>query len=183
MSRKLEKATSRWLGLEREGAEDAAETALAGVFRALPLPAPSRALIGRTLAELAELAEIAELGVAPSRATDSPHWVFRWAVSLALIVSGLATAVYLPVLWRAFSLQSGVNWFVDLGAGLLTTMSRLLATIVTLWDVVSRAGAAAAEMVATPQVLGGMFLTVLFALATLRLLTGIVAVERSRYHA
>lgn len=180
MSRKLEKATSRWLGLEREGAEDAAETALAGVFRALPLPAPSRALIGRTLAELAD---IAELGVAPSRATDSPHWVFRWAVSLALIVSGLATAVYLPVLWRAFSLQSGVNWFVDLGAGLLTTMSRLLATVVTLWDVVSRAGATAAEMVATPQVLGGMFLTVLFALATLRLLTGIVAVERSRYHA
>lgn len=178
MSRKLEKATSRWLGLEREGTEDAAETALAGVFRALPLRAPSRALIRRTLAELGEL------GVAQSRATDSPpHWVFRWAVSLALVVSGLATVIYLPVLWRAFSLQSGVNWFVDLGAGLLTTMSRLLATVVTLWDVVSRAGGAAAEMVATPQVLGGMFLTVLFALATLRLLTGIVAVERSRYHA
>ncbi|MFQ5527992.1 MAG: hypothetical protein ACE5GX_17255 [Thermoanaerobaculia bacterium] len=176
MNRKLKSATQGWLKLERDGRNSAAERALGRVFSALPTPAPSRALVGRTLAEL---------GFDPSLAMGpgETHWVFRWAVTLALMVSGLATAVFGPLLWGAVGLSGGVNWIVDLGAGLLAALSRRLAAGVTLLDVVGRAGETAAEVVATPQVLGLMLATVLFGLATLRLLTGMVAAERSPYHA
>lgn len=172
MTKKLGKATTRWLRAERRNRDADAERALRGVFRSLPVPVPSRALLERTLAEL---------GMSPVAAR--PHWVFRWAVSLALVLAGLATAIYGPVLFRAFSVGGTIDWFVDLGAGLLTSLSRLLAAAVALWDVIVRIGEAAGDVVATPQVLGVMLLTVLFGLATLRLLTGIVVVERSRYHA
>ncbi len=140
------------------------------------MPAPSSALARRTLARL---------GFDPSAsiAPAASHWAFRWAVSLALVFSGLATALYMPTLVAALRLKGGANWVVDLGAGFLAAVSRRLAAGVTCWEVISRAGATAAEVVATPQMLGLMLATVLFALATFRILAGVVVVERSSNHA
>ena len=88
MSRKLKKVTQNWLEVERHGTDAAAETALSRVFRALPMPIPSAALARRTLAQL---------GLATG-VTRRPHWAYRWAVSTALAVSGVATVLYAPAL-------------------------------------------------------------------------------------
>ncbi len=181
MSRKLIKVTQNWLEVERRaadaaddaGANAAAETALARVFRALPMPIPSAALASRTLAQL---------GLATS-ATPRPHWAYRWAVSMALALSGLATALYAPALLSSLNLRIGANWIVNVGAGFLAALFRRLAAGYTFWEVVARAGATAAEVMATPQTLGLMLATVLFGLATFRVLAGLVAFEGSSYHA
>lgn len=176
MSRELKKAIESWLKRERSGSEEAAERALARVFRILPMPSPSAALTGRTLARLG-------LGSARSSARVRPHWAYRWAIAMALALSGLATALYTPALLASVSLKGGANWGVDVAAGFLAAVSRRLAAGYTLWEVIARAGATAAEVVETPQVLGLTLATVLFGLATLRVLAGLVAVERSSYHA
>ncbi|MCP4202817.1 MAG: hypothetical protein GY769_12895 [bacterium] len=180
MSRKLKKATESWLDIERRGSDASAERALLRVFRALPVPAPSPELARRTLAQLG----LAPLTARPaSQSGHKPHWAYRWAVATALALSGLATVLYAPALLSSLSLKGSANWIVDVGAGFLAAVSRRLAAGYTLWDVIGRAGATAAEVVATPQVLGFMFATVLFGLATFRVLAGLVAVERSSYHA
>lgn len=178
MSRKLKKATQSWLEIERrataDGADDAAaETALSRVFRALPMPIPSAALASRTLAQL---------GLATG-VTPTPHWAYRWAVSTALALSGLATALYAPALLSSLNSRVTIDWIVDVGAGLLVAVFHRLAVGYTFWDVMARAGATAAEVVATPQTLGWMLATVLFGLATFRVLAGLVALEGSSYHA
>ncbi len=180
MSRKLKKATQSWLDIERRATADAAdgtaaaaETALSRVFRALPMPIPSAALVSRTLAQL---------GLATS-VTRRPHWAYRWAVSTALALSGLATALYAPALLSSLDLRIVANGIVDAGAGLLALIFHRLAAGYTLWDLVARAGVTAAEVLATPQTLGLMLATVLFGLATFRVLAGLVAFEGSSYHA
>ena len=183
MSRKLKKATKSWLRAERRatgGADVDAERALVRVFGALPMPMPSSALASRTMAQLglSPLASRSSSGV-PKR----PHWAYRWAVTLALALSGLATTVYAPVLMSSLSLKGSANWLVDVSAGFLAAVFRRLATGYTLWDVIARAGSTAAEVMATPQVLGLAFAILLFGLATFRVLAGVVAVERSSYHA
>lgn len=183
MSHKLKNATQSWLKVERRAGgetDEAAERALARVFRALPMPTPSSALANRTLARLG-LSPLAPR--AASRVLRRPHWAYRWAVALSLSLSGLATVLYAPALLSSLSLKGSANWIVDVGAGFLATVSRRLAAGYTLWDVIARAGATAAEIMATPQVFGMMLATVLFGLATLRVLAGLVAVERSSYHA
>ncbi len=180
MSRKLKKVTQRWLEIERRATADAAdgtaavaETALSRVFRALPMPIPSAALANRTLAQL---------GLATG-VTPPPHWAYRWAVSTALALSGLATALYAPALLSSLNSRVTADWIVDVGAGLLVAVFHRLAAGYTLWDVMARAGATAAEVMATPQTLGLMLATVLFGLATFRVLAGLVAFEGSSYHA
>jgi hypothetical protein len=91
--------------------------------------------------------------------------------------------LYAPALLSSLSLKGSANWIVDVSAGLLATVSRRMAAGYTLWDVIARAGSTAAEVMATPQLLGLTLATVLFGLATFRVLAGVVAVERSSYHA
>ena len=181
MSRKLKKLTQSWLEVERRATVDAAagsdaaaaEIALARVFRALPMPMPSSALAARTLARLGLV----------TRVTPKPHWAYRWAVSTALALSGLTTVLYAPALLSSLNLRLAGNWIVDVGAGFLIVVFNRLVVGYTLWDVMARAGSTAAEVMATPQNLGLMFATVLFGLATFRVLAGLVALEGSSYHA
>jgi len=181
MSRKLRKATQNWLDVERRGGTDdahvadsaAAEKALLRVFRALPAQIPSTALASRTLARLG-LATI----VSPQ-----PHWAFRWVVSMALGLSGLATVLFAPALFESFNLRLAANWIVDAGAGFLVVVFNRTAAGFKLWDIVARAGITAAEVAATPETLVLMLATVLFGLATFRVLAGLVAFEGSSYHA
>lgn len=173
MSRKLRNVTNRWLEAERSGIDPEAESALARVFRVLPVPSPGSQFAVRTLEQLA----------LATRATRKPHWAFRWAVAVALALSGGTTALYAPALVSSLSVRGAFNWLVDLSAGILATMFRFLANGFTFLEVVARAGATSAEVMATPQTLGLMLAIVLFGLATFRVLAGLVAVERSSYHA
>ena len=173
MSRKLKKVTRSWLEAERHGTDIGAETALGRVFRALPMPNPSSALASRTLAQLGLTASV----------TPRPHWAYRWAVSMAMALSGLATALYAPALLSSLDLRVAADWVVDIGAGILVVVFNRLAAGFTLWDIMVRAGATAAEVTATPQTLGLMLATVLFGLAAFRVLAGLVAFEGSSYHA
>ena len=128
---------------ERSGRDREAERALGKVFRALPLPVPGRDLVAGTLAELG-------LALPPAAAASAPHWAFRWAVAMALSLSGLATALIAPALLSTVSFQGSVNWIVDLGAGLLAGASRRLAAGVAMWEVLDGAAATATEILATP---------------------------------
>lgn len=173
MKQKLEHTTRRWLEAERSGRERAAEIALARLFRTLPTPMPSPELALRTLERLGLRTE----------SSRTPHWTFRWAVSVALVLSGLTSALYAPALVASLSARGALNWLIDLGAGILASASRFFANGYTLWEVIAKAGATATEVLATPQTLGLMLATALFGLATFRVLAGLVTVERSAHHA
>lgn len=173
MNRKLKNTTRRWLEAEYSSNDAVAQEALARLFALLPTPKPSPALERRVFEQLGLV----------TAAGATPHWAFRWVVAIAMALSGLATAVYAPTLAGALSVRGSFNWIVDLGAGILTATFRRFASGYTLWEVVARAGATAAEAVATPQTLAAMLATVLFGLATFRVLASLVAVERSSHHA
>lgn len=173
MKQELERSTKQWLEAERAGRDLEAESRLERVFRVLPTPMPSAQFAARTLGQLA----------LASRAARRPHWAFRWAVAMALALSAATTALYGPGLASSVTARGGFNWLVDLGAGILASVSRLFANGLTFIEVVARAGGTAAEVMATPQTLGLMLATLLFALATFRVLAGLVPVERSSYHA
>jgi len=173
MKRNLKRSTQGWLEHERRGRDAEAEIELGRLFRALPMPKPSSDLARRTLARLAM----------DGRFANRPHWAYRWAVSAALAVSGLATVVFSPLLISIVGSRGGANWLVDTAAGLLATAVHRFATGYTLWGTLARVGGTAAEILATPQTLGLMLATVLFGMATFRVLLGLTALERSSNHA
>jgi len=176
---KLHRAVIHWLNSERRDREETAERALERVFRSLPLPAPSRALLDRTLLELGFSEGVTG---APVGAV-APHWALRAIATVALALSGLAVALFVPALLASFSLSRTLDWLVDVGAGFLTGLSQRLADGYLVWDVVARAGNTAAEAVATPQVFGLMLVILLLGSATFRFLASLVVVEGSSYHA
>lgn len=167
------------MALEASGREERAQRALGRVFRALPDPAPSRELVAGVLARLkpdqVPLAALAR----PARTRA----LGRAAAAFLLLGSALATAIWLPALVAAVRDQSVGVLIVDLGAGALSMILQRFAAVMTLWDVLARAGTLAVETIATPQLLAFLLMSLLLSLIAFRFAVHTGVAGRSPSHA
>jgi hypothetical protein len=172
MTRKLDDAVNRWLAEEAGGesvSPDAAETALAEVFRRWPAPHPPRGFA---------LAVLRRAGIARRRADAfASGWVHA-GIAAALVLAGVAL-LFVPAAARLAGWVFRPSELVELGSRALVSASQTLAGALDLWGFLSRLGSALAVAVATPQAALSLILVALCAGGALRALNGLIPAERS----
>jgi hypothetical protein len=129
--------TARWLSNEERHLDDAAETAFAEVFTALPVVEPSADFVVRAV---------------------EATWVARARRRRTVAVAGLAACglVVATVSILAYSLMDMVGgWLLTSATSMATTMtvSALMATtsVAQWWSVTAQAAGAVASIIAMPQ--------------------------------
>lgn len=174
-----EEILNRWLAAEENGRDDAAETALAALFEALPPLAPPAGFADRVLAR-AGLA----VPVPRRRSVFAARWL-RALAMLPLLVIGLALPWLSEVLQSLASLVS-VLWspgdLVRLGTGSLIAISQALVAALALWDWLLRIGRMLAAPFATPAVALIMIGCLLVSLVAFHFLRNLMTRDRSWTH-
>lgn len=172
MKRKLDDAVYRWLAEEAGGesvSPDAAETALADVFRRWPAPHPPRGFA---------LAVLRRAGISRRRADlFASRWV-HLAIAAALTLAGASVAL-LPATARLLGQALQPADFVGWGSRALVSATQTLAGAFDVWSFVSRLGSALGTAVGTPQVALSFILLALCAGGALRTLNRLITAERS----
>ena len=170
MSRRLQHAVSRWLGAEAE-APEASDRALRRVFEALPEP--------RLPAGFAERVMLGAGLVAPRPAAPM-GW--RIALGAALAVAAAATAMVPSValgLWSWISAGDVLRF----AAGAVVETCQRLAAGLAVWQTVSSIGETFAEVLSSPVILTALLAATLLSAGGLRMLHGLLAVDRRRENA
>lgn len=162
----------QWLAAEADGRDADAELALAGVFQALPLNAPSPGFADRVL--------IATGWVAPS--WTHPSWTeSRWArgaIAASLLVVGLALFWTLPVLLGLTRLVTPGE-LVSLGARAFVATVGQIDELLTLWQIWTRIAATVHQVVTSPPVVAAFLALTALSAFTLRGLSELLSPDRS----
>lgn len=159
MARKLKRSVERWLEAERRGAVEAAEAALRGVFRQLPLPAPAAGFAARVMAGV---------GLA-RRAAPQPALGWRVAIGGAIVVAAAAAALAPAVasdLLARLSPAAVVGFVVG---GLVETCQRL-AEGLAFWQIMLAIGRALGSVLTSPPAMAALATALLLSAGGVRLL-------------
>ena len=171
MSRRLQRAVNRWLRAETVASEDS-DRALRRVFRALPAPPLP-----------AGFAERVMLGVglaAPRRAPVPLAWRVALAGALTLGAGAVATApgIVLGLLGRITP-----GDLLRLAATAVVETCQRLAEGLAVWQAASSIGGTFAEVLSGPWILTALLAAMLLSASGLRMLHGLLAVDRRRENA
>jgi hypothetical protein len=173
---------STWIEAEERGEADAADTALASLFRELPAEAPPEGFAERTMLRAREAGVLVEAeAVAKSASAEAPASVAARlaAVWLALMSLGtLAGASYLVTALPRLDLGVGVRGFTRL----MSEAWQWLASGVVFWERLAEAGRLVSKVVLVPEVAAMLFASLVLAAAAFRLLQAILADERKWTH-
>jgi hypothetical protein len=162
---RLHLAVRRWLRIESaDGA--GSDRALRRVFRALPAPP-----LGAGFADRVMLAA----GLAPRRATAPLAW--RLALGGALTLAAAAAAVAPTI---AFGLLRRVSPgdLLQLAASAVVETCQRLGEGLAVWQTVNSIGEIFAEVLSTPPILTALLAASLLSAGGLRLLHGLLAIDR-----
>lgn len=174
-----EEILSRWLAAEEDGRDDAAETALAALFEALPPLAPPAGFADRVLARAGLAAPLPE-----RRSLFAVRWLQALAM-LPLLIIGLSLP-WLPEILRSLASFAGTLWspgdLVRLGTRTLIAVSQGLASALALWDWLFRIGRLLAAPFATPAIALVMIGCLLVSLVAFHFLRSLIARHRSWTH-
>jgi anti-sigma factor RsiW len=167
MSRRLDKAVSRWLQDEHRDAAEAADVSLRRVFRALPAPPLPAGFADRVMLRA---------GLAPPPSAATP---LGWRIALvgALILAAGAVATVPPVAFgvlRRFSLGDVIR----LGAEAIVEVCQRLAEGLAVWQTINSIGGTLAEALSAPPILAALLTAALLSAGGLRMLHGLLAVDR-----
>lgn len=166
-------AWDRFLAAEAEGREDAAEAALAELFRELPERRPRPGFAARVMTTIAA-------GEARRRG-----WLARPAVRVALAAAALAVAVSAALLVPMIGPVArwiGPGGAVELLIGALAGLATRFAAGLTAWGPLAAAARALGLALLDPRMAGLLFVQLLIATLALRGLVGIVSAQRSHVH-
>lgn len=172
--RTLSAAAAAFLRAERSDDDTAADTALRGLFSALPSPRPSGAFAARVLSAVPLRAPV-------RRARDlAPR--HRWLVAAAALCAALATAYLLPL---AVLVLGQVEW-----GALLAGVGGLFGHLVSGLHGLAPFGRAALSLLhafwiflSSPQVLATLVLATSVVALCVRFLTELIHVPRDTAHA
>lgn len=162
-----------WLDAEASGRDDAAETALAQVFRSLPLPAPRPGFADRVLRAVAS--------PSPLSARVFPLWL-RVAVASCLALAGLGVAT-LPTVGVAVGRMLRPAELLSAAAGrLVAALDWITGGLATL-EALHGLREALLQALGAPPVLAALLLSVLISLLGFRGLAQLLTSERNLDHA
>lgn len=168
-------ALKRWRAAEAAGREAEAEAAMAALLARVPRPAPLPGFAARVAALAAEEAARRRAPAA------SPLRPFAIAAALMLALGGLAALMSRVAgpLAGSLSEQLTVATLIDGLAAAVTGTARWLAGAFGVWEVLAEVGRAAATAAGTTPVLAGILVALALAALSLRLLSDLIATERS----
>ncbi len=171
MIHRRKKALQSWLRDEKAGRLAAADAALRRLFRALPLPAPPAGFVDRVMAAA---------GLAPQPAWR-PVLAWRLVLTAGLALAGGAAAIA-PALTGAVLRRLSPGDLIGLGAGAVVETCRRFAEGLAVWETLGFVGGTIAEALSAPEVLAALAATSLLSAGGLRVLHGLLAVNRSSEH-
>lgn len=173
MTRALEKAIKNWLEAERGGDPARAELALRRAFLRLPLHAPPPDFAATVLGHL---------GITVR--AFAPRLTLRWKVALGacFALTALAVAI-LPRFVADLWIGIGPSKLVELGAGLLVSLTSRLAIGITVWDALSSVARIVSISLASPQMMAAVGGAALLCAVALRWLHGLLISERNASYA
>ncbi|MFQ5350306.1 MAG: hypothetical protein ACE5EG_07685 [Thermoanaerobaculia bacterium] len=170
MNRRLNKAVNRWLLAERGDSGDA-ETRLRRVFQALPAPRLPEGFAERVLSGT---------GLMPQTAAAPLGW--RIALGGALLLSAAAAAAA-PRIVLGLMRWVTPGDVLRLAADAVVETCRRLAEGLALWQTANSIGDTFAEVLSTPAILTALLAATLLSAGGLRMLHGLLAVDRRRENA
>lgn len=167
MSRRLDKAVSRWLRYEDRDTAEAADAALRRVFKRLPEPPLPHGLADRVMLR-AGLA-------APRPAAAAMGWRIALVGALMLAAAAAAMAPRVGVgLLRLIS-PGGLIRFA--ATAVVETCQRL-AEGLAVWQTVSSIGETLTEVLSAPPILAALLAATLLSAGGFRMLHGLLAIDR-----
>lgn len=170
-------ALAHWLEAEANGRDDAAEAALAQVFRALPLPAPRPGFADRVL--LAVAAPAVALPAVAARVF--PLWL-RVVVASSLALAGLGVAA-LPTVGVAVGRTLRPAELLTAAAGRLVAALDWITGGLATFEAFHGLREALLQALGAPPVVVALLLSVLISLLGFRGLAQLLTSERSLDHA
>ena len=171
MSRRLHRAVNRWLRGER-AADEASDRSLRRVFQALPAPPLPAGFTDRVMLGA---------GIAAPRRTVTPL-AWRSALVAALIVAAAATAT-VPGVALGLLRRISPGDVLRFAAGALVETCERLAEGLAVWQTAGAIGGTFAEVLSTPSILTALLAATLLSAGGLRMLHGLLAVDRRRENA
>ena len=166
-------AWSRFLDAEGAGRDDAAEAALAELFRELPERRPRPGFAARVMARVV------------AREARRPSWLARpaarFAVAAAAVALAVSSALLVPLIGPLARLVGPAGAVGLLASGSAGLASRFAAGL-SAWEPVTTAARALGLALLDPRVAGLLSIQLLIAALALRGLVGIVSAQRSHVH-
>jgi len=163
------RAWSRYLDAEASGSSEAAEAALAELFRALPRPAPAAGFAARVMARVAR------------RRSPFALPVVRFGLAASLVAAALGALLIVPMLPGLLGLVepgSVVSAFVRS----LSAATARLAAGAALWQDAAAVGRALGRAVLYPRLPVLFVAQFVIAAAALRALAALASPKRSTHH-
>lgn len=166
MSRRLQQAVNRWLRAERDAVDDS-ESGLRSVFQALPAP--------RLPAGFADRVMLGAGLTMPQRATTPLLWRIALGIAFALSAAAAATA---PRIALGVMNRITPGDLLRLVAGTVVETCQRLAEGLAIWQTLSSIGETLAAVLSTPSILTALLAAMLLSAGGLRMLHGLLAVDR-----
>ncbi|MGD2115023.1 MAG: hypothetical protein PVG07_08220 [Acidobacteriota bacterium] len=172
---------SAWIEAEERGEADAADAALASLFRELPAEAPTAGFAERTMMRALDAGVLAERPVADVAPERRPLSVAARLAAVWLALMSLGTllgASYLVTALPRLDLGVGVRGFTRL----LAEAWQWLASGVVFWERLAELGGLVSKVLLVPEVSAMLFASLALAAVAFRLLQAILEDERKWTH-
>lgn len=184
MRRRHDDPYRAWIEAEEHGEADAADAALASLFRELPPEAPSPGFAERTMVRarlagvLAHPAEDAVAEAAPSRhpASLAARLAAVWLAVMSL--GTLAASSYLVTALPRLEVGAGVRAFTRL----LSEAWQWLASGAVFWERLAEVGGLVSKVLEVPEVSAILLASLILAAVAFWMLQAILADERKWTH-
>lgn len=174
MERRLKKTVRSWLNAEDAGDANRAEAALRAVFLRLPTYLPPADFVDRVLLRL---------GIRPESlaAHKGLTLQFKALLGLCYLLAALAV-VWLPGLLGSLWTGLGPGKAIELGAGVLVSLTERLAEGIAVWGTLTGVARVVSSSVASPAVLAAIAAAGLIGVIAFRLLHGLLVSEKDAHY-